>query len=73
VKSLSPASVLQALKHYVKQRAGEKEFIDLGFIGRPVIESADLDMGLATVRFRSSSHVGPQVVVEGEGAYHELA
>lgn len=74
-KAMAPASVVHNLKHYVKQRAGEKEFIDLGFIGRPVIENMDLEMGLAQVRFRSSeARVGPQETIQREdAAYHELA
>ncbi|APU88866.1 hypothetical protein Rctr197k_036 [Virus Rctr197k] len=73
-EAMAPANVVANLKAYVKQRAGEKEFIDLGFIGRPVLENVDLAMGLAEVRFRSSeSRNGPQEVVEREDAtYHEL-
>ena len=74
-KAMGPANLVANLKAYVKQRAGEKEFIDLGFIGRPVIDHIDLPMGIADVRFRSSeSRVGPQEVITREEApYRELA
>lgn len=74
-RNMSPGNVIENVKSFVKQRASEKERIDLGFIGKPVIESVDLEMGLAEVRFRSSeSRVAPPEVVEREdGDYRELA
>lgn len=74
-KAMAPASVVAAIKQYVKQRASEKEHIDLGFTGHATIENVDMAMGLAEVRFRSSeARNGPQETVPREDAeYHELA
>lgn len=73
-KTMSPADVVANIKSFVKQRAGEKEFIDLGFIGKPLVDSIDLEMGIAEVRFRSSNPgAGPTEIIEREdAAYNEL-
>jgi len=70
-EDMAPANLVHNIKQFVKQRASEKEEIDLGFIGRVVMTMIDYDSGIAEVRFRSSeSRVGPQTVVEG--GPHEL-
>lgn len=72
-KDMAPASVAQNLKSYVKQRSSEKEFTDIGWIGKPVIEMLDLRAGLAEIKFRSSeSRIAPPEFVQKEdGSYHE--
>jgi hypothetical protein len=68
-KSMSPSSLVQNLKSYVKQRSSEKEFLDLGFIGKPVIELCDFETGMAEIRFRSSeSRIAPPEYVQKEDA-----
>jgi hypothetical protein len=69
----APADFAHQLKTYAQQRAGEKEFIDLGYIGKPNVVSMDPDVGLAEVRFRSSNSVGiaPEFIEREDGAYHE--
>lgn len=73
-KDMAPANVVANVKSFVKQRSGEKEFIDLGFIGKPNVVNVDLEMGLAEVRFQTSNPgAGPTEIVEREDAtYHEL-
>lgn len=73
--AMASASVVHNLKSFVKQRASEKERIDLGFIGRPVVDMVDFDLGIAEVRVRSSeARVAPSVIIERrDERYHELA
>lgn len=66
------ADLVHLLKTFAVQRAGEKEYIDLGFIGKPVVVMLDADVGVAEIRFRSSNSIGiaPEYLERKDDAYH---
>jgi hypothetical protein len=72
-RDMAPANLMHSLKSYAKQRSSEKEFLDLGNIGRPNVDSVDFDVGLAEVSFRSTeSRVGPrEVIIRERSEYHD--
>lgn len=71
---MSPANLAHNLKTYAMQRAGEKEAIDIGYIGKPTILSLDPDVGMAEVRVRASdAKAFPPTMISREDDTYEPA
>jgi hypothetical protein len=69
---MGPANVRHNVVSFIKQRATEKEFIDLGTIGKPRLLMCDPEAGVAEVLFRSSEtrNFVPEYV-SAEGDFYE--
>jgi hypothetical protein len=71
-QDMGPANIRHNVVSFIKQKATEKEFIDLGTISKPRLNMCDTDAGIAEVIFRSSEARSfvPELA-KGEGEFYE--